>query len=51
MAIVQVNKDLKRGSYMHNKRFQNKLFTLEHVLPCALSLEDVAEENEHVGHG
>ena len=39
---------------MHDMRVQNELLTLEHILPCALSLEGVgAEENEinRVGHG
>ena len=52
MAVVRVTKKRERGSYIHNKRLQNKLFTLECVLPCALSLEGVGvEENKRVGHG
>ena len=43
---------LKRGKEFLNKRLQNKLFTFECVLPCALSLEGVGvEENKCVGHG
>jgi hypothetical protein len=52
VAVFQVTKKRERISYIHNKRLQNKLFTLEHVLPCVLSLEGVGvEENKCVGHG
>jgi len=50
VAVVRVTKKRERVSYIHNKRLQNKLFTLERILPCALSLEGVGvEENNRVG--
>ena len=52
MAVFWVTKKRERVSYIHNKRLKNKLFTLECVLPSALSLEGVGvEENKRVGHG
>ena len=52
---VRAYRNIKRGvSYMHDKRVQNELFTLEYVLPCVSSLEGVGAK-EHkincVGHG
>jgi len=32
-------KKRERLHYVHDKRDQNNLFTFEHVIPCALSLE------------
>jgi hypothetical protein len=52
VAVFRVTKNRERVSYIHNKRLQNKLFTLERVLPCVLSLEGVGvKENKRVGHG
>jgi hypothetical protein len=52
VAVFWVTKKRERVSYIHNKRLKNKLFTLECVLPSALSLEGVGvEENKRVGHG